>query len=372
MVCAVALTAIAPLSALAHHGFGRFDPNTEILLEGTLTNLEFVNPHSYVYFETVDPDGVVREMGCEMRAATVLRRSGWSPELFIKGAHIVVSGNPHRDDPSSCYVETLAIGAAPMLERYQQLNEDDSAAQAVHDLRLSDGTPNIFGDWAQEQYLMAQPKAVGARGVLVPKSMVAGVESGEINPSDAPNAGWGARPVTLSAAGESAADVLRNQPAEENPRMTCQITSILFDWVFDGPINRISREEDRIIMAYGRDLTRTIHMAMAEHPGNIAASRGGHSIGHWQGDTLIVDSIGFLPGRLVGNVPHSDGLHIVERFSLDTASMALKREYTAEDPVYFEDQYKGADIVMLADAPFAVDQCKELAYEYTTGAEERE
>lgn len=372
MVYALVIFVIAPLSALAHHGFGRFDPNTEIQLEGTLTNLEFVNPHSYVYFETVDPDGVVREMGCEMRAATVLRRSGWSPELFIKGAHIVVSGNPHRDDPSSCYVETLAIGAAPMLERYQQLNEDDSAAQAVHDLRLSDGTPNIFGDWAQEQYLMAQPKAVGARGVLVPKSMVAGVESGEINPSDAPNAGWGARPVTLTAAGEAAADVLRNQPAEENPRMTCQITSILFDWVFDGPINRISREEDRIIMAYGRDLIRTIHMTLAEHPGNIAASRGGHSIGHWQGDTLIVDSIGFLPGRLVGNVPHGDGLHIIERFSLDTASMALQREYTAEDPVYFEDHYQGADIVMLADAPFAVDQCKELAYEYTTVAEERE
>ena len=85
---------------MAHHGFGRFDPNTEIEIEGTLTDLEFVNPHSYVYFETVASDGTVREMGCEMRAATVLRRSGWSADLFIEGAHIVVTGNPHRDDPS--------------------------------------------------------------------------------------------------------------------------------------------------------------------------------------------------------------------------------------------------------------------------------
>jgi hypothetical protein len=46
--------------------------------------------------------------------------------------------------------------------------------------------------------------------------------------------------------------------------------------------------------------------------------------------------------------------------------MALKRDYVARDPVYFSDDYVGAETVMPADAPFAVDQCKELAFEYTT------
>lgn len=360
--------ALSVSPVMAHHGFGRFDLNGEIELAGTLTHLEFVNPHSYVYFNVMLPDGSIREMGCEMRAATVLRRSGWSPEMFVPGSRVEITGRPHRDDPASCYVETLAIGEAPVLERYQQL-DDNPVERDDRPLRLSSGEPNISGDWAQEQYLMAQPSAVGARGVLVPKSMVAGVESGTIAPADAPNAGWGARPVTLTAAGEAAAEVLRNQPPEENPRIACGITNILFDWVFDGPINRITQQEDSIVIEYGRDLVRTIHMNMDSHPGYYELSRGGHSIGRWEDDTLVIDTIGFLPGRMAGNVPHSNRLHVVERFTLDTERMALMRDYVAEDPLYFEDQYTGSDTVMLADAPFAVDQCKELAYEYTTATE---
>lgn len=353
--------------AAAHHGFGRFDRNSEIEVEGTLTRLDFVNPHSYVYFETTAPDGGVMEMGCEMRAATVLRRSGWSPELFVEGARIAITGNPHRDDPTSCYAETLTIGDAPTLERYQQLS-DAPAERPDRPARLPNGRPNLAGDWAQEQYLMASLPTGG--GALVPESMVAGVESGEIDPSAAPNSGWGARPVGLTAAGEAAAEMLRNEPPEENPRIACEITSVLFDWVFDGPINRISQAEDLITIEYGRGLTRRVHIAMDAHPAKVEPSRGGHSIGRWDGDTLVVDTVGFLPGRLAGNVPHSERLHVVERFTLDPERGALAREYVAEDPLYFTDEYAGEDTVLLADAPFAVDQCKELAYEYTTGAEE--
>ena len=50
-----------------------------------------------------------------------LRRSGWTPEMFVPGKHVTVHGHPHRDDPSTCYVEDLTIGDAPTLVRYQQL-----------------------------------------------------------------------------------------------------------------------------------------------------------------------------------------------------------------------------------------------------------
>ena len=65
---------------------------------------------------------------------------------------------------------------------------------------------------------------------------------------------------------------------------------------------------------------------------------------------------------LAGNVMHTDKLHVVERFTLDPETLALKRDYVAEDPEYFTDQYVGSDIVLPADAPFADDQCKELTY----------
>ena len=361
---------LAPAVAQAHHGFGRFDMNGEIELIGILTDIEFVNPHSYVYFDVELADGSVRRMGCEMRAATVLRRSGWSRELFISGSQISITGRPHRDDPTSCYVETLAIGEAPALERYQQL-DNPSARQTDRPMRLSNGRPNLSGDWAQEQYLLANLPD-GASAGLVPKSMVEAISSGEMNPSEAPNSGWGARPVSLTPAGENASQILRNLLPEANPRIACEITNILFDWVFDGPINRITQNVDEIIMEYGRDLKRTVFMDLETHPAGIIPTRGGHSIGRWEGDTLVVDTVGFLAGRMAGNIPHSEALHVVERFTLETDRqdrLTLKRDYVAEDSVYFNDQYIGSDTVLLAEATFAIDQCKELAYEYTTGAD---
>jgi hypothetical protein len=358
-VSTIAAVSVFSTSAWAHHGFGRFDPTKEVMIEGTITGIDFVNPHSYLYFDAVGSDGAPLKMRCEMRAATVLRRSGWSQEMFVPGKRVAVSGNPHRDDPASCYIETLTIGDAPALDRYQQLTTSNAAA-ASRTARAATGEPNIFGDWAQEQYLIARPPT--GRGGLVPKSMVAAVEAGQVDFANVPNAGWGARPVTLTAAGQAASDALRSVAPENNPRSRCEITSILFDWVFDGPINRITRAQDAITFEYGRGLTRTVHMNMTSHPAGIAPSRAGHSIGRWDGDTLVVDTVGFSPGSLAGTVPHSDQLHVVERFVLDPRTFALKRDYTADDPLYFTDQYAGSDIVMPADAPFAADRCEDLTY----------
>jgi hypothetical protein len=60
-----------------------------------------------------------------------------------------VTGNPHRDDPASCYAETLTIGDAPTLERYQQLSEA-RVEPLDRPARLPGGLPNLAGDWAQD------------------------------------------------------------------------------------------------------------------------------------------------------------------------------------------------------------------------------
>jgi hypothetical protein len=357
----VAIAGVVATSAVhAHHGFGRIDPSKNITLEGTLTGIDFVNPHAYLYFDTVGSDGKPLKMRCEMRAATVLRRSGWSPEMFVPGKHVTVNGHPHRDDPASCYVEDLTIGDAPTLVRYQQLTTASPMPGSARPLRRPNGEPNISGDWAQEQYLLARPPT--GRGGLVPKSMVAAVEAGTLAVADVPSNGWGARPVTLTAAGQAAADALRKAKPEDSPRARCEITSVLFDWVFDGPINRISQGDDTITIEYGRGLTRTVYMKMTAHPAGLTPSRAGHSIGHWEGDTLVVDSVGFAPGILAGLVPSSDRLHVVERFTLDSQTRALRRDYEATDPVYFTDTYAGSDAVLPADAPFAKDRCEDLTY----------
>jgi len=347
--------------AYAHHGAGLYDMRKNVELEGKLTRVDFVNPHTYVYFDVVGSDGKVIAMKCETRGATVLRRSGWSPEMFVKGTSIKITGHPHREDPSACTVETMTLGQKPTLERYQQLSDAKSVDRTKRPFRLPNGKPNLAGDWAQEQQVLATPP--GGRAGLVPISKAADIRAGKL-PMPAGVPGWFPPPVKLTAAGEAAAAALRKRPTSENPRLSCQPTSILFDWVFDGAIGRITQSTNVIKMEYGVGLTRNVQMNMTAHPANIKPSRAGHSIGRWDGDTLVVDTVGFLPGSLAGNLPHSDKLHVVERFTLNPTTLELTRDIVAEDPVYFADKYVDSDSVLPADAPFKVEACKELAPEY--------
>jgi hypothetical protein len=257
----------------------------------------------------------------------------------------------------------MTLGNKPTLERYQQLSDAKSVNRAKRPARLANGKPNLAGDWAQEQQVLATPPPGRGRTGLVPISQAAAIREGKL-PMPAGPAGWFPPPVKLTAAGQAAADALRKRPTSENPRLSCQATSILFDWVFDGAIGRITQSANVIKMEYGVGLTRMVQMSMTAHPADIKPSRAGHSIGRWDGDTLVVDTVGFLPGSLAGNLPHSDKLHVVERFTLNPDTLELTREIFAEDPLYFADKYMDRDSVLPADAPFKVEACKELAPEY--------
>jgi hypothetical protein len=363
----VATAAVAALgvstTALAHHGFGRFDRSKEVQISGAITGIDFVNPHSYLHLDAVGADGKTIAMRCEMRAATLLRRSGWSAEMFVTGAPITVYGFGHRDDPASCYLEDVKIGDAPGFNRNDQF-KTSAVDVSNRSLRLPSGEPNISGDWAQEQYVIAVPPG-GTGGGLVPKSMIPAIESGELTMADVPPSGWGPRPVTLTARGQAEADAFQMWSPQDNPRLRCRPTSIIFDWVFDGAVNRITQQQDRIVINYGLySFERVIHMNTDEHPATLEPSYAGHSIGHWEGDVLVVDTVGFEPGVLAAPVRNSEQLHIVERYSLDPETWALTREYVAEDPAYFTDQYAGSDTVLVADVPYVAHPCDELAPEF--------
>jgi hypothetical protein len=365
--CALAVLVATP--ALAHHGFGRFDRQKPVEIQGTITGIDFVNPHSYLNLDVVDPAGSLIAMRCEMRAATLLRRSGWSEEMFVKGASAKISGWGHRDDPAACYIEDITIGDAPTRNRNDQFTTK-AVDTSNRPKRRPSGEPNISGDWAQEQYVIAVPPTGG--GNLVPKSLIAAVESGRLAMRDVPPSGWGPRPVTYTARGKAEADAFQMWSPADNPRLRCRPTSIIFDWVFDGAVNRITQEQDRIVINYGLySFERVIHMNMARHPASITPSYAGHSIGKWEGDVLVVDTVGFEPGVIAAPVRNSDQLHIVERFSVDPVKWVLTREYVAEDPVYFTDQYKGSDQVLVADVPYEAHRCDELAPEFRSGAAPR-
>jgi hypothetical protein len=78
---------------------------------------------------------------------------------------------------------------------------------------------------------------------------------------------------------------------------------------------------------------RGIYMDGRPHPKNPTSSYYGHSVGHWEGDTLVVDSVGFNERFWMERqgAPHTDQLHLIERFTrIDSNN--LKIEVTIDDP----------------------------------------
>jgi hypothetical protein len=351
-------------SASAHHGFGQFDRSKPVDLDGTITGIDFVNPHSYLKLDVTGAAGETIAMRCEMRAATLMRRSGWSEEMFVNGSTVSIQGWGHRTDPAACYIEDIKIGDAEAINRNDQFSTGTGPDLSNRPYRLASGEVNLSGDWAQEQYVIAVPPD-GSPANLVPKSMVQRIESGELTMRDVPPSGWGPRPVTYTALGETAVREFNRGSPEDNPRWRCAPTSIIFDWTFDGAVNRITQAGDRIVISYGLySFERVIHMNMSEHPADIEPNYAGHSIGRWEGDVLVVDTVGFAPGIIAAPVRNSAELHIVERFALDPETLELRRDFVAEDPVYYSDQYVGYDIVLPADVPWVAHRCAELAPEF--------
>jgi hypothetical protein len=84
------------------------------------------------------------------------------------------------------------------------------------------------------------------------------------------------------------------------------------------------------------DATRTVFLDGRKHPAPAQTALHGHSIGHWEGKTLVVETTNFKehPMGLSTSVPGSTQKKLTERFSLAEDGKALDYSGTLEDPVY--------------------------------------
>ena len=341
-IIAAALLA-AGLGQAHHDSDAQFDPAITVELSGVITGIRWVNPHAYVNLAVTGANDESVEWRCEMRAAAALKRSGWSQDMFRPGSIIRIEGVPARREENTCHVRSLSIDGGPLISRYEQLDEaeaefDDTGRPAV----LPNGQPNISGDWAAPQRLLEDGEQ--------PRRSRAGFRSPRYAQTDT---------------GKAAVEYF--EVAMDNPRYNCEAVNVIADWVFGQHVNRIEQADDTITLTYGfMDIVRTIHLDLDEHPRDVAPSRSGHSVGRWEGDMLVVDTIGLTPGYLDGQsgIMHSDQLHIIERFTFDPANQSLVREYTVEDPLYLAAPFTDRDVVFLTATAFEPYNCEDLTRDY--------
>ena len=96
LLTAAALWSVQP--AQAHHAFAaEYDETKPVTLTGTVTKMQWVNPHGWIYMDVKTPDGKVENWAIEAGGPTALLRRGLRASDFPAGLEIVVEGYRSKD-----------------------------------------------------------------------------------------------------------------------------------------------------------------------------------------------------------------------------------------------------------------------------------
>ena len=102
------LCAVVPVQA--HHSLvGEFDTSVNFELRGKITEVEWTNPHIWLYMDVMADDGSVTKWECEMGSPNQLIRQGWAKEDLPPGTIIKAKANPARDGSNTCSTRVITL-----------------------------------------------------------------------------------------------------------------------------------------------------------------------------------------------------------------------------------------------------------------------
>jgi len=308
-IAAGAVLCVAETSA--HHSFApHFDSSKKVNISGTVKEYEARNPHSYLHVNAVDENGRTREYICESHGFTQLSRIGITPQLFKAGTKVRLTGSLSRHSPYMCFFETLEFADG----RTMNVNgptPGGAAPATVSTAKRAD----IFGTW-----LLAP---IPNRSTSGPQPMM----------------------QNLTPAGEKA--VAGYDPFKDDPVFRCDPVAIRRVWGAPStPLEIVRQGQDILLHHEWMDVRRTIHMNLKTHPKDGKRTSLGHSIGRWEGETLVIETGNYAagvlnqyveqPGQPTKGLLHSAALTSVERLRLDAARQRLVVEIDLTDPEYFK------------------------------------
>jgi hypothetical protein len=299
LACSLSLAVAAP--ALAHHSAAAFDTQKEVKLTGSIVSYRFANPHVYLTLQVKKEDGSTVRTEVEAGAASVLNGLGFNKNSVKVGEVVTVVGNPDRRNPDRFL---LGRDLTKQDGTYVPLN---IASRSVYEGRTATAT-SIAGTW--------------------------------FSPRTSFNAFLGGtRSWSLTDKGKAAA-------AAADPRATTQkdCVPIGVPALMVYPVaNTITVQKDRVVMKVDwMEAERTVYLDGRAHPPANQTFLHGHSVGRWEGKTLVVETTNFRD-HAMGNstsVPGSTQKKVIERFTISDDGKQMIYAGEMEDPVYLAQPVK--------------------------------
>ena len=324
----VPLMLSAPL-ALAHHSaVVHYDQAAEITHENiTVTAWSFTNPHARLVFEAPHSlTGEMVEWTSQSTNVNSLARKGYHAEYFELGEVVTVIGNPSRDGRPDMDTRRI-IRADGRVVDFAERAENSSPPAALVSASYDDAR-DFSGVW--ENTGDPIPEEVIAE--LVPEDAFYWVAStqGEIQ-TDTERSRGETRGLPLTEAGLAFFEQWTPAYEECRPTSGWMGQSAPFLHELEKPhggrlhVRTEYQDQERTIWLDGR-----AHPPLDRAPSTIQ----GHSSGHWDGDTLVVETVHMLPNQVTRNgVYHSENAVMTERIFRDGDLITWLR--VLEDPDHF-------------------------------------
>lgn len=284
--------ALSPLPAAAHHSFAAFDPNKEAILRGTISGYRFLNPHTYLMVDVMQPDGQSVTWRIETETRNDLYRNGWREDSLRLGDVVAVHINPPKN-PAQAFGRLISV------------EKSDGTVLA---------TPNE-DDVRGRSGLVA---ATSLDGVWLPIQSF-----------------WDYREKYVAALTEQAVQERAELARAGYDRRALCIQHPIPHRLGLAHVYEIEIVSDELILIHSEDNAqpRSVFLDGRAHPDFVPLeerSYTGHSIGWWEGDTLVIDTTHFKP--MPGEV--GPRKHLVERYRLSDDKTEVIIDFTVEDPDY--------------------------------------
>jgi hypothetical protein len=282
--------------AAAHHSPALFDLSRDVVLEGAVADVSWRNPHVYFKLEVAGPDGQTTLHEIEAGPASNLMALGFDARSLVDGERVTVQVKPSRRGSGEVlgWLLTKADGTVMPLHVRAAPPTMPGTVEAT----------SLAGTWVPQSTGFAS-LAVAARSWPLTDAGRAAVESTRA-----------AREASHAACVPFGPPALMTLPSVLQVEVTDSAVTFRTDVM---------------------DAQRVVRLDRAEHPAMLEPSLHGHSIGRWDGGTLVVDTRGYAahPDGLAFDMPSSAAKHVVERFALSPDRKHLDYEAVVEDPEYF-------------------------------------